>query len=204
MESASEQDRRSTISKRIVKYACPFLLGCIKSTPGWASFHSFPFIKNIWYKMSILIEIASRMEGFLSCISLRAWSPHYNNRTWLPLSWGLTAKPPTGLQWRCEWYYHCEEDKMYYYHYFIFNRVWLWQEEAGCGICRKHFKKINWVKFLRHRLSNLSLSLLSSLNSQLWRGEKKIVQSRPDLFTEHLLCTWCCARVFTPKYDYVV
>lgn len=172
MESASEQGRHSTISKLIVKYSCPCLLGCIKSTPGWASFHSFPFIKNIWYKMSILIEIASRLEEFLSCISLRVWSPHYNNRTWLLLSWGLTAKPPTGLQWRCEWYYHWEEDKIYYYHYFIFNRVWLWQEEVGSIICRKHFKKINWVKFLRHRFSNLSLSLLSSLKSQLWREKK--------------------------------
>lgn len=115
--------------------------------------------------MSILIEITSRMGGFLFCsgVLITIIAPDS------PWVWCLTAKPPTGLQWRCEWYYHWEEDKMYYYHYSIFKRVWLWWHEVvGSIICMKHSGKINWVKLLTvTALSTLSLNLLSFLKSQL-------------------------------------
>lgn len=152
----------------------PFCSRPHKICPGRLFFHSFLFIKrslNIWYKMSILIEITSRVGGFLSRISERGIiitmiAPDS------PSVWCLTAKPSTGLRWRCEWYYHQEDDKMYYYHYSVFKGVWLWQEVVGSVICTKHSEKINWVKLLTGiALSNLTLNPLSFLKFQLWREQ---------------------------------
>lgn len=177
-ERANEWGRHTTfISKLIIKYLCPFVPGHIKSPPRRVSFHSLRFIKrslNIWYKNEYL-----NRNRFTSG---RFSFPHFAERGALitiiapdsPCARCLPAKPPTGLQWRWGWYHHWEEDKMYYYHYSIFKRVWLWQEVVGSIICMKHSEKINWVKFLTDTaLSNLLLHLLSFLKSQLWRKKKK-------------------------------